>query len=361
MLPVVVVDSPAKGDSALRSTMSTFAAVAAASFALAGLGTAALGAEVVVQNDSVLDGSAATICPCFVAGEHAAVWLTSPCDGNIVAIQVFWRSQLANQVDMIEQEINIRNPGNFPTPGTVISTLEAPVLTDGVLNEYRYFDQNQTIPISIPVTSGQVFVVDFVFFNDNVNTSGPSLVFDGNGVQGQNAIFAQGFGWGSNQFFGVSGDWFIRAVIDCAPATQGACCVPGNCVEDQTSADCTTLGGTFLGVGTTCAGSPCASLPGACCIPSTGGCVELSENDCVTQIGGNFQGPVTMCPDACVVPPMCPMDLDGDDDVDVFDFGVFAAHFGQMVTPNTDGDFDGDGDVDIFDFGLFAASFGCGT
>ena len=135
--------------------------------ALAAAAGAASGAETTVQNDSVTDGASATICPCFGAGEHAAVWLTSPCNGAIVAIQVFWRSPLANSPDIIEDSILIRNPGNYPTPGTVLETLQAPVLTDGVLNEYRFLDENLTIPINVPVTAGQEFVIDFVFFNNS--------------------------------------------------------------------------------------------------------------------------------------------------------------------------------------------------
>jgi hypothetical protein len=60
-------------------------------------------------------------------------------------------------------------------------------------------------------------------------------------------------------------------------------------------------------------------------------------------------------------PPACIGDLDGDGDTDIFDFGIFAAHFAMTVPVGTNGDLDGDGDVDIFDFGLFAPDFACGT
>lgn len=58
-------------------------------------------------------------------------------------------------------------------------------------------------------------------------------------------------------------------------------------------------------------------------------------------------------------PSSCIGDLDGDGDTDVFDFGIFAIHFGESVAPGTSGDYDGDGDVDVFDFGSFANDFGC--
>jgi hypothetical protein len=63
---------------------------------------------------------------------------------------------------------------------------------------------------------------------------------------------------------------------------------------------------------------------------------------------------------AAVPPCPCTADLDGDCDTDVFDFGFFLSHFGQSVTPNTDGDLDGNGLVDVFDFALFTGNFGCG-
>jgi hypothetical protein len=66
---------------------------------------------------------------------------------------------------------------------------------------------------------------------------------------------------------------------------------------------------------------------------------------------------VIVSPLACVDP--CPGDLDGDYDVDIFDFGQFAAGFAILTNATrANGDLDGDGDVDIFDFGLFAAAFG---
>ncbi len=54
-------------------------------------------------------------------------------------------------------------------------------------------------------------------------------------------------------------------------------------------------------------------------------------------------------------------DLDGDGDVDWFDFGDFAAAYGSSIgQPNYNplADLDADGDVDWFDFGDFAANYG---
>jgi hypothetical protein len=54
-------------------------------------------------------------------------------------------------------------------------------------------------------------------------------------------------------------------------------------------------------------------------------------------------------------------DVDGDGDVDRYDFGIFAGAYGNTAgDPNYDGrcDFDSDGDVDRYDFGIFAGNYG---
>jgi hypothetical protein len=55
----------------------------------------------------------------------------------------------------------------------------------------------------------------------------------------------------------------------------------------------------------------------------------------------------------------CSGDLDGDGDTDVFDFGIFTAHFGQSVIRSADGDLDSSGAVGVFDFAILASDFGC--
>jgi hypothetical protein len=53
-------------------------------------------------------------------------------------------------------------------------------------------------------------------------------------------------------------------------------------------------------------------------------------------------------------------DLNGDGDVDWFDFGEFAAIYGRTVEqpPYHSADFNYDGAIDWFDFGTFAANYG---
>jgi hypothetical protein len=319
-------------------------------------------AEVTVKNDSVVNGASATICPCFVTGEEAAVWLTSPCDGDIVAIQIFWRSFLGGSADVVEQAINVYEAGAYPAPGPLKKELLAPVLTDGVLNEYRFEDENQTIPISIPVTAGEEFVVALEFFNDSP-ALGPSIVFDTDGIlTGKNSVFAAGQGWVSSESLGVSGDWFIRVVIDCEESLTGACCLSSStCVPNVDEATCVAGDGVYLGNGSDCAGSPCGLLAGACCFPG-GGCLELNEGQCMTALG-TFEGIKSTCASG-VCTPACPGDIDGDGDTDVFDFADLTAAFGTSLGDpgyNPDADLTGDDTVDVFDFGELTSDFGCGS
>lgn len=179
--------------------------------------------EVTVKNDSLTDFSSGAIQAGFVANEKGAVWLDSPCDGTVVAVQVFWRSQFGGAAQSIENAIEIFDNGTFPVPGALLETIGGPLMSDGVLNEFRFLDDQNTIPLAVPVTNGQRFVVSFQFANSPAG-GGPSLVTDANGCQaGRNGIFADPpSAWFNSCALGVSGDFVIRAVIDCPAAPTSA-------------------------------------------------------------------------------------------------------------------------------------------
>ena len=176
--------------------------------------------EVTVQNDSLTDNSTGTIQAGFVPGEKAAAWLTTPCDGNIVAAQVFWRSLFGGSAAILEDSIDIYRSGAFPEPGDLAQEIGGPLLTDGVINEYRYLDENNTIPLIVPVVANETFIVALTFAEPPDPSEGPSVVDDDDGIEpNRNAIYASlgggEFGWFSNSTLGVNGDWVIRAVVDC--------------------------------------------------------------------------------------------------------------------------------------------------
>lgn len=187
---------------------------------------AATAAEVTIKNDSLTDNSTAVIQAGFIAGEKGASWLTSSCDGNIVAVQVLWLSQFGGTGQTLGGSIDIYRGGTYPTPGTLAQQINGPVLTDGVINEYRYLDENSTIPLIVPVVANETFVLAYAFDADPPG-SGPSLVVDADDtiLPGRNAIYAD-LGavnlWLSSETFGVDGDWVLRAVVDCTAAGTSA-------------------------------------------------------------------------------------------------------------------------------------------
>ncbi len=258
---------------------------------------AASAAEVIVKNDSFTDGGAVNVQAGFYDREQAAVWLTSPCNGRIVGIQVFW-GPMGNGLPSVEDSITIYRPGVFPNPDTSINgtlaVLEAPVLTPGFMNEFRYLDENNTVPINIPVTAGQTFVVAFKFFNPPAERGG-SICTDVNGCQnGKNGLYAIPPGlWFNACTLGVSGDFVIRAIVDCAAAT-GACCKPDGTCAPLTAAQCSQVGGTYQGDNVSCGSVNCPQPTGACCFAATQGCLNLTQAQCQTA-GGVWAGAGTSC------------------------------------------------------------------
>jgi len=191
--------------------------------------------EVIVKNDSVTDFGTAVLVGDFVAGEQAGVVLTMPANGTIVGIQVYWRSLTGGTGMSFENAIYISEGNTFPTPGTLLETIPAPVLQDGFLNEFRYLDDDNTIPLLVPVTAGQNVFVALEFANPtNIAGGTASVVRDISGCQsGYNALYAIPGGWLNFCLF-LAGDLVIRAVVD----TSG----PASTVE--CSLTCTPPGGT---------------------------------------------------------------------------------------------------------------------
>lgn len=175
--------------------------------------------EITLKNDSLTNLGTAVIVTGFVASEKAAAWLTTPCDGNVRAVQIFWRSQSGTAANTIEASVEISRAASFPTPGMLHTAVLGPVLSDGVLNEYRFVDENNTIPINVPVTAGETFVVSFEFGNAPPDGIGPSIARDTDGITaGRNgllALFGTSTQWFNASTLGVTGDWIIRAVVDC--------------------------------------------------------------------------------------------------------------------------------------------------
>ncbi|MBL4592124.1 MAG: hypothetical protein JKY96_09220 [Phycisphaerales bacterium] len=292
--------------------------------ATAAMTASAFGQEITVQNDTLVDGGTVSICPCFAAGEEAAVWLTSPCDGNIVAFQIFWKSQLGGAAQTLEESIKVYEGGVFPNPGALKDELFAPLLTDGGLNEFRFRDDNQTIPISIPVSAGEEFVLSLKFGVANAGQIfQASIADDANGCQGgKNAVKVDGITWTNACALGVGGDWVIRAVIDCTGDPFGSACMPdGSCVDGMTEDDAINLGAVWGGLGSDCATTIC---DGACFIAATEQCLQFTKATC-DAVGGTWAGPGTV---DCDMP--CAADITGEGNLNLQDVFAFLALFNSQ-------------------------------
>jgi hypothetical protein len=167
------------------------------------------GEIVVVQNDSIMDFGSATIQAGFVAGERGAAWLTTPCEGDLIAVRILWLDFLSSGSQTLGDTITVSAAGGFPVPGAALAELVAPLLTEGFFNEF-------VIDPPIPMQAAQPFVVDFKFLS-TPPPLGPSLVTDIDGCQPvKNGIFAiPPSAWLDLCPLGVTGDLAIRAVLSC--------------------------------------------------------------------------------------------------------------------------------------------------
>jgi uncharacterized repeat protein (TIGR01451 family) len=248
--------------------------------------------EMTLKNDSVTDFGAATIVTGFIPGEAAAAWLTAPCTGNLRAAQVLWRSASGGSAPEFGRSFAILRSGTFPNPGAVAQTIFGPVLTDGVINEYRYLDENNTVPLVVPVVQNETVVVAFTFDAAPPDFVGPSVVRDNDGCQaGRNAILANvagNFIWFSSCSLGLAGDFTIRAVVDCgaggptanlsaAKSAMAQTVVPGG-VVDYTLTIANAGPDTAVGASVTDAFPAafasvqwaCAASAGSICTPASG-------------------------------------------------------------------------------------------
>src|SRR5512136_137187 len=109
----------------------------------------ALATEQTIKNDSVVDYGQAVIVGDFAPSEIAAVRLTAPISGTIVAVQVLWLEGTPGHLPVIESAIYIWQGNTFPAPGGELAFLDSPALTPGGFNEFRYLDEAGTIPLSV--------------------------------------------------------------------------------------------------------------------------------------------------------------------------------------------------------------------
>lgn len=200
---------------------------------LIGAASTSWSAEVTQSNDSTLAGTPSTPLLAFVPGESAAVWLTASCTGDIIATQVYWASQLGGAPSQLESSITLSNGGIHPTPGAVMTNqtgdpaiVSFPTFSDAVMNEDRFLDPpTNAKSLSVPVVAGQTFVASIEFINQSAGGGPftPASTYDQDGCQAfRNAVDAIPGGWTDACAAGVTGDFVIRAVINCAAPVPAA-------------------------------------------------------------------------------------------------------------------------------------------
>lgn len=287
--------------------------------------------ETVVQNDSISDLGLGQVVGDFIPGEEAAAWLTSPCDGTIVAVQILWLSVVPGAPPTVESNIWIYESGAFPAPGPVLQQLEGPAMMPGFLNEFRSVDKAGTL-LAVPVTTGQTFVVSLEFGEPtDVLGGSASIVRDKDGCQaGRNALFASPGVWFNFCSF-LQGDVAIRAVVDCGQATGACCLVSGGCTDGAAADVCAAVGGQYQGDNTQCSQTQCPVFDQACCVMPSG-CLDFNPDDCAAA-GGFPQGPGTTCDTVQCFPVGACCAIDGSCS-EVTDTDCAAAG-GSFLGPNT--------------------------
>ncbi|MCH2137840.1 MAG: hypothetical protein MK074_02165 [Phycisphaerales bacterium] len=102
-----------------------------------------------------------------------------------------------------------------------------------------------------------------------------------------------GAGWFSFQQFPSictpSGDWVMRSTytpFECADANSACCLGDGSC-QQTTESTCDAIGGAWTPGNVSCADAGCDVQTGACCVESTGACVDVEQDVCA-GFGGEF-------------------------------------------------------------------------
>ncbi|HIB00925.1 MAG TPA: hypothetical protein EYO31_03305 [Phycisphaerales bacterium] len=123
---------------------------------------------------------------------------------------------------------------------------------------------------------GSVNVSDVLAMVGVWGTNDPAADVDGDGTVGVSDLLMIIEAWGP------------------CPAGEltGACCVGTNCFI-ETQANCTALGGTYNGNGSTCSANSCApTATGACCVGTT--CSIVTQMSCMAS-GGTYNGDNSSC------------------------------------------------------------------
>ena len=281
-------------------------------------------ALIVVKNDQLpddMEGFSGTLglLGALNFGEEQLVYLTSPCDGFIVAIDILVASGNGYFGQSVEQSLGLFEFGScdgigglnrsftaLQQPGFGDAILIGPVLTvsPSVATPHRFgfWDENQTLAMRVPVTAGQKFVISFEWGEDWCTNgctggcaicsvyTGPFIPHDALGCTPcSNGVFGPPSGL-DTCFFPSSGNVIMRAIIECDVA-DGACCLPDGSCAVMSPSDCTISQGEFQGPATDCTGAGCTELVGACCTQGPALCSNTTQTLC-NSVSGTWLGSI---------------------------------------------------------------------
>jgi hypothetical protein len=97
-----------------------------------------------------------------------------------------------------------------------------------------------------------------------------------------------------------------------------------------------------------------SDFEGACCVGSKGGCIDINEATCIAG-GGTWQGLGTSCANGDCNPNNCPSDIDGDNAVNVTDLLMVIDQWGLS---DSSADVNDDGIVDVSDLLIVVGNWG---
>ncbi len=221
--------------------------------------------------------------------------------------------------------------------------------------------------------SGEFYNVNWAEGTTEPGSSGSPL-FDGNHrIVGQLCCGSASCSSDTNDYYGRSfglswsylDDWldptgsnvqYLDTLGD-EPVVIGACCIgtSGSCVNIAES-NCNAGGGTWMGEGSSCDAGDCEPVVmGACCIESTGQGIDIEESTCNAG-GGTWMGENSSCDAGDCDQNDCPTDTNGDGITNVTDLLYVVAEWGAGSSSNAD--VNGDGTVNVSDILEVVAAWG---
>jgi hypothetical protein len=102
-----------------------------------------------------------------------------------------------------------------------------------------------------------------------------------------------------------------QVALTCEPIVYGACCLPSGACSNLPAVTCASQDGTYLGDGTTCAGTVCPNGPGACCT-ADGACTDAHTQIGCEGLDGVYYGGGSLCAQIACIYPEEPFTREGE-------------------------------------------------